>query len=412
MWELIQENKRKSIFLFIGMGMCLLLLGYLIGAAFFPPDGAISGVSIALILWSILSLISFFSGDQILLATSGAKEISRDVHPQLFNVVEEMKIAAGLKAVPRIYIMDEAAPNAFATGRGAEKSAIAVTTGLLSRLNRDELQGVIAHETSHILNRDVLFMTFAGVLLGCIVLISNMFFRGTYYSSGSSRRYRSGSSQGGGGAQALILVLAIVCVILAPIAARLLYFAISRRREYLADASGARLTRYPEGLACALEKISSTDVPLASANRVTAPMYIVNPFKEKSMTFLSLLSTHPPIQERIKILRSMSQGASYLNYQKAFQAVTGQSSSLIPPSGLKDREEVLVRQAALEKPKTQSVKDQARETGDLTRAVYDYAFLTCVCGLKIKVPPDFKKPKIVCPRCWHEMDNPFLKPKA
>ncbi len=412
MWELIQENKRKSIFLFIGMGLCLLLLGYLLGAAFFPPNGAISGVSIALIIWSVLSLVSFFSGDQILLATSGAKEISSDVHPQLFNIVEEMKIAANLPVMPKIYIMDEAAPNAFATGRSPERCAIAVTTGLLPRLNRDELQGVIAHEMSHVLNRDVLFMTFAGILLGCIVLISNMFFRGMWYSSGSSRRYRSGRSSDGGKGQALIFIFAIVFAILAPIAARLLYFAISRRREYLADASGARLTRYPEGLASALEKISSSDVELTSANQVTAPMYIVNPFKEKRMSFSSVLSTHPPIEERIKILKSMSGGASYVQYQKAYAAVTGKSSQLIPPSGLEDQKEIPVRKAVPEAPKPQSVKDQARAIGDLTRTIYDYTFLTCVCGLKIKVPPDFKKPKIVCPRCWHQMDNPFLKVAA
>ncbi len=408
MWELIQENRRKSAILFITMGLCLLVLGYLLGAAFFPPDGGIPGVAIALTIWSLLSLISFFSGDQILLASSRAKEITRDVHPQLFNVVEEMKIAANLPVIPKIYIMDEAAPNAFATGRNPERCAIAVTTGLLPRLNRDELQGVIAHEMSHVLNRDVLFMTFSGVLLGCIVLISDMFFRGMWYSSGSSKRYRSGSSSDEGRSQALVFVFAIVFAILAPIAARLLYFAISRKREYLADASGARLTRYPEGLARALEKISSSDAELTSANQVTAPMYIVNPLKEKSMNFSSMLSTHPPIEERIKILRSMSQGANYTQYQKAYAAVTGKSQ-MIPLSGLNDQAEIPLRKAVPEAPKPQSAKDQVREIGDLTRAVHDYAFLTCVCGLKIKVPPDFKKPAIICPRCLHSMPNPFLK---
>src|SRR3989338_8134741 len=227
MWELIEANKRKSFFLFLGMGVCLLLLGYLVGSALFYPEGGFEGLLFASVIWAALSLVSFFSGDQILLSVSHAKEISRDVHPQLFNIVEEMKIAANLSAMPKIYVMDETAPNAFATGRKPEKSAVAVTTGLLSRLNRDELQGVIAHEMSHVMNRDVLFMTFAGILLGSIVLISDIFLRGRYYSSGSSRRYRSRSVSTSAQGQVIVFVIAILFVILAPIFARLLYFAIS-----------------------------------------------------------------------------------------------------------------------------------------------------------------------------------------
>ena len=249
-------------------------------------------------------------------------------------------------------------------------------------------------------------MTFAGVMFGSIVLISYAFLRGRYYSSGSSRRYRSGSS-GGGQGQALLLLIAILFAILAPIAARLLYLAISRRREYLADASGARLTRYPEGLASALEKISAADLELRSANKVTAPMYIVNPFKRRSMSFSSFLSTHPPAQERIKILRSMAGGASYLNYQKAYARVTGKLSSLIPSSELEDKREIPIKSIAPEPIRERSLKEEAREIGDLTRAVYRYTFLTCGCGLKIKVPPDFKKPTIVCPRCWRTLNSPF-----
>ena len=281
MWELIRQNKRKSFLLFIGMGCLLMLLGYIIGAAYAPPSGGIAGLSIAIMIWVILSLVSYFNGDSIALSVSGAKEITRDVHPQLFNVVEEMKIAAGLPAMPKIYIIDSPAPNAFATGRKPEKCAIAVTAGLLERLNRDELQGVIAHETSHIHNRDILFMTFAGIMLGSIVLISEVYFRGLMFRGVSSRR-RS-SSRSGGQAQAIIAIAAIVLAILAPIIAQLLYLAVSRRREYLADASAARLTRYPEGLASALEKISKSTADLPKANKVTAPMYIVNPLKKKGM---------------------------------------------------------------------------------------------------------------------------------
>ena len=184
-----------------------------------------------------------------MLSVSNAKEVTPEVHQQLFNIVEEMKIASNLPKMPKIFIINDAAPNAFATGTKPENSAITVTAGLLAKLNRDELQGVIAHEMSHIANRDILVMTFAGIMLGCIVLISEVFLKGLWFSGGSSARYRSKSSSGGGQAQLVMMIAAIILAILAPIAAQLLYFAISRRREYLADANGARLTRYPEGLA-------------------------------------------------------------------------------------------------------------------------------------------------------------------
>jgi len=283
--------------LFIAMGLCLIILGYLIGetflaprggAASFPGPGGIAGVGIALLIWFVMSLVSYFSGDSILLAVSKAREVTPDVHPRLYNVVEEMRIAAGAPSMPKVYIIDDPAPNAFATGRTPDKCAIAVTAGLLERLNRDELQGVVAHEMSHIVNRDVQFMTFAGILLGGIVLISHIFARSMFYS-GSSRRFGGGGKSGGQG-QMIMVIAALVFAILAPILARLLYFAISRKREYLADASGARLTRYPEGLAAALEKISSSTKDLKSANKVTAPMYIVNPLKAKGRRLSDLTS--------------------------------------------------------------------------------------------------------------------------
>lgn len=410
MWELIQANKRKSIILFMSMGVCLILLGYFIGYIVFPDNGGIIGFSIALCIWFLLSLVSYFSGDSIILAISKAQEVTHDVHPQLFNIAEEMKIAASLPVMPKIYIIPDPAPNAFATGIKPEKSAIAVTAGLLSKLNRDELQGVIAHEMSHIVNRDVLFMTFAGMLLGSIVLISEVFFRGMWYSSRSSRRYRSSSSsRGAGQAQLIIMIVAIVLAILAPIVARLLYFAISRKREYLADASAVRLTRYPQGLALALEKICATNLDLASANKVTAPMYIVNPLKKKGMNLSNLTSTHPPITERIQILRSISQGVNYINYQKAYSLVKGKSSVIIPSSGLRETKVIPTRKASVEKQKKPGKKEEMRDIGDLMRAVNKYAFLICVCGLKIKVPPDFKKPKISCPRCRREIETPFAE---
>jgi len=407
MWELIRANKRNSIILMSLMAAALLLLGFIIGLAFFGPNGGFIGLIIATAIWIILTLISFSGGDQILLASSKAKPVTHDVHPQLFNVVEEMAIAAALP-MPKVYIIADPAPNAFATGRNPKTASVAVTAGLLGRLNRDELQGVIAHEMSHILHRDILFVTLAGIMLGSIVLLSQVFLRGMFYSSmmGSRRRYSSGG-RGGGQAQLIMLIVAIAAAILAPIMAYLLYFALSRRREYLADAGAARLTRYPEGLAGALEKIANDKSPqLATANKVTAPMYIVNPFKKKGkrMKLSDLSSTHPPISERIKILRNMTHGASFKNYSDSYSNVT-HAKTIIPPTAL-TKEDIALRQAGAEAKKKQRLEKQLHQVGDIMRKVNGFIFLTCLCGLKLKVPPNYKSNRVICPRCKRTLDLP------
>jgi heat shock protein HtpX len=240
---------------------------------------------------------------------------------------------------------------------------------------------VIAHEISHIIHRDILFVTLAGVMLGSIVLISQVFLRGMFYSSLGSRRRYSSNSSNQGGAQAIMMIVAIVFAILAPILTQLLYFALSRKREYLADAGGVRLTRYPEGLASALEKISGSHINMESANKVTAPMYIAN-----------------PAEERIRILRNMSHGAAYIDYEKSYEAVT-KRSAVVPASALKP-EEVAIRDASSESKSTRTAKQQARQIGDLMRTVSAFAFLTCGgCGLKMKIPPEFKGDQVKCPRC-------------
>jgi len=404
MWDIIESNKRKSLIIFFLMGIFFLVLGYFAGAAL-VKGGGIYGIFAASFIWLILSLISYFQGDSLILAVSKAKLVTHDLHPQLFNVVEEMKIAANLPAMPKVYIIPEHAPNAFAVGRSPDKSAVVVTAGLLERLNRDELQGVIAHEMSHILNRDVLLLTFAGILMGSIVILSEVFLRGMFFSRGSSRRYRSGS--GGGQAQIIIMVIALVLAILAPIIARLFYFAISRKREYLADASGARLTRYPEGLASALEKISSGREELPEANKVTAPMYIINPLKAKKASFSSLSSTHPPTHERIRILRSMAGGVNYQNYNQAFLKVKGSSVGVLPKSVADDEEAILARPASKESRPSKGKKAGARDLGDLIRVLNGYVFITCACGLKIKVPKDYKNLSIKCPRCGRQNTVPL-----
>jgi heat shock protein HtpX len=407
MWELIRANKRNSILLMILMVVVLILLGFIIGLAFFGPQGGFFGIIIATCIWLILSLVSFSSGDQILLAASKAQPVTHDVHPQLFNIVEEMKIAAGLPAMPKIYIINDPAPNAFATGRGPKSASVAVTAGLLGRLNRDELQGVVAHEISHILHRDILYVTLAGIMLGAIVLLSQVFLRGMFYSSmtGSRRRYSAGG-RGGGQAQLIMLIIAIVAAILAPIMAYLLYFALSRRREYLADAGAARLTRYPEGLARALEKIANDpSSQLTAVNKVTAPMYITNPFKKKGHRKLSdLTSTHPPISERVRILRSMTHGASFKEYSDAFVNIT-HKKTIVPASAL-TKEEVALREAATKADKEQRTQSQMRQIGDIMRRVNQFAFLTCLCGIKLKIPPNYKSDKVVCPRCKRILEVP------
>ena len=392
MWEVIRANRRRSFLLFTLMGLVLLGLGFGLGSVYNPETGGYFGVIIAAMIWLIMTLVSISAGPSIMLSVSHAKEIGPDVHPVLYNIVDEMRIAANLNAMPKVYIINEEAPNAFATGMKPENSAVAVTAGLLARLNRDELQGVVAHEISHIVNRDVRFITMAGIMMGSIVMMSEIFLRSMFYSSAA----RYGSSKDKGQGQIIIMVIAIVLAILAPILAQLLYYSISRKREYLADASAARFTRYPEGLASALEKISLSTADLSAANKVTAPMYIANPLKPKGKKLSNLTSTHPPIEERIKILRNMAGGAGFTNYQQAFSSVSGKKDTIIPPSSLSASGEVEIRAAFTEAaPKTTT----HRSTGDIMMKANKYRFIDCSCGIRIKIPPDFRNNSFRCPKC-------------
>ncbi len=329
MWEVIKQNRFKSLILLILMSVMLVVLGFVIGATIDPYSGGFAGIIIATILYLILLLVAFTQGKSIMLRMSNAREVGPDDYPQLYNIVEEMRIAAGLPVMPKVYVIEDDAPNAFAAGINPKKSVVAVTTGLLKIMNRDELQGVVAHEMAHILNRDIRYMTLATVMVGTVAIISQIYLRSMLYSSGR----RSSSGKGGKG-NAVMMVVAIVFAILAPIAIQLLYFAVSRKREYLADASAARLTRYPEGLASALEKISTSTQDLKVADKSMAPMYIANPLKPKGQRLKNLSSTHPPLDQRIKILRAMGNAHSYAGYQQAYQAVTHSSKSIIPPSAM------------------------------------------------------------------------------
>ena len=301
--ERIAVNRRNSLILISAFLAFVAVFGYVIGWAWIgDPVGAIFGLVLAFIVGIVTGLATYYGGDRMVLAASRAREISHDDAPVLFNVVEEMAIAAGLP-MPKVYIIDDSAPNAFATGRDPEHASVAVTSGLLEKLNRDELQGVIAHEMSHVANFDIRYAMLVGILVGTTVLISDFFLRGLWFGGGGR-----GRGDGGGYIQLIMMVIAIVFAILAPLFARLLQLSISRQREYLADASAVRLTRNPKGLADALQKISGDREVLEAANRATAHLYIVNPVKGFEKRAKGLFSTHPPIEERIQILRFMETG--------------------------------------------------------------------------------------------------------
>ena len=394
MWEQIRSNQTRSIILVAAMGLLLLLFGYFLGVALF--GSGVGGLIVALVVWVIMSLIAYFQGDSIILSISGARKISRDDHPRLYNTVEEMKIASGLEKMPDIYIIDDPALNAFATGRDPNRASVAITSGLLQKLNRDELQGVIAHEISHIKNRDVLLMALCSVLLGTIVILA--WFASRMMLFGGMRGNRRSSSSGGGYAGLIIIAVAILLMILAPIAAQLIYFAVSRKREYLADASGALYTRYPEGLASALEKLAGSTTEVKSANQALAPMYTVNPFRSGGRAASDLTSTHPPISERIRILRSMAGGASLAAYDKAYREVSRSGSGVMPASALAGAPAVAARKPEAVEPEAEKV-ERTRETSDLLWKFSDYGLVNCECGTKLRVPPKFRGDSIRCPHC-------------
>jgi heat shock protein HtpX len=297
MYEQITRNKWRSVFLVLFF-LCLIFalvwaFGELTG---WGPQGLVLAVVIAV----VMTFGSYYASDKIVLAISRAKPVTKQEYPYLYNVVEGLAIAAGLPK-PRCYVIDDTAPNAFASGRNPKNSVIVVTKGLLEKLNRAELEGVIAHEMSHIKNYDVLVQTLAVVMVGVVALLSDWILR-TFIWGGGRKRSRD---KGGGNAAAIFVVVALVLAILSPLVAQLLRLSISRKREFLADANGALLTRYPPGLASALRKLAADKEPLEAANKATAHMYIVNPLKDIKGKVNKLFSTHPPIEERIAALEKM-----------------------------------------------------------------------------------------------------------
>lgn len=290
-------NVRKTWIIMTAFLVFVMAVGWVFAQAMQSPIILYIAVAFAL----AMNIASYWWSDKIVLAMSGAREVEKRDAPDLYRIVENLAIAAGLPT-PKVYIINDPAPNAFATGRDQNHAVVAVTSGIVERLDKMELEGVIAHELSHVGNRDMLVSTIAVVLVGFVALLSDFFMRWTWFGGG-----RRNNNEGGGNLQALLMVLGIVLAILAPIAASLMQLAISRKREFLADASGALLTRNPEALAGALIKISADPHQLRAANNATAHLFIANPFRGKAAVgfIAKLFMTHPPVEERVRALRGM-----------------------------------------------------------------------------------------------------------
>jgi heat shock protein HtpX len=303
-YDQISANRRNSLLLVLFVIALFGVLGFAIGYAIAGrTSGAVAVMGIAILFGSLAAAGSYFAGDSVVLSVSGAKEVDETSAPQLLNVVREMAIAANIP-MPKVYIIDDTAPNAFATGRDPKHASVAITTGLLQKLDREELQGVMGHELSHVRNFDIRFSTIVGVLVGSIALMSDFFLRFSFF--GGNRRSSNDRDSGGGGLQAIMVVVAIVLSVLAPIAARLVQLAVNRQREYLADASSVQLTRNPYGIERALAKISEDQEVLEVANRATQHMYFTNPIKKFEARASGLFSTHPATLDRINRLRELT----------------------------------------------------------------------------------------------------------
>ena len=294
-YDAAAANRWRTLLLIAVFTAFVAILAYFVGE-YFAPGGGIAVLPFAFAISIGSALVSYFAGDKLILAQSQARELGPSEEPQLRNIVEALALGLGIPT-PKIYVIEDSAPNAFATGRDPQHASIAVTRGLLDKLDRTELEGVIAHELSHVGNRDIRVMVLVVVLVGTVALLADWMWRSMFWGRGRDRDR--------GGAGAIIAVIAIALAVLTPIIAQLIQLAVSRQREYLADASGALLTRYPPGLASALRKIAADKEPLEVANKATASLYIANPLKDAPAFFDHLFDTHPPIEERIKRLEAM-----------------------------------------------------------------------------------------------------------
>ena len=420
MWEQIRYNQTRTAWLLAGMAVLLLVLSL---AITIPVGGwlqrdvlerIVAGVLLASIIWISACLFAYFQGDDILLMLSKARRIRSLEHPRLYNIVEEMKIASGLVKMPSLYIVEDPAMNAFAVGCRPDKASIIVTSGLLRKLNRDELQGVVGHEIAHIVNRDVMLMSFCILLLDTITVMVWAMVRGPLPTENYESEIRGWRimfwsllvptlvtiliifTGGIGHLYPLIIVMYVIAFVISmPTVAQLVYYATSRRREYLADASSALFTRYPEGLASALEKMAASTNQVVDASFATAPIYIVNPFRSQGLPASDITSTHPSISERIRILRAMSH-ISYTEYDRVYREISGIDTSVIPASALVAADTMAIRAAV---PEDLDHLQRTRETTHALWTARKYHIINCACGTKMRLPPSFRLSEVKCPHC-------------
>ena len=438
MWTQIQKNRRNCFLVIWIIFVVMILLGGFVGALysyFFHENTDIPlsvflnwqnfdaysetmfiGIAISLFIWLFLLFIALIDGKRIILALNWAYKLPSDTHRILRNIVEEMTIAAGLPKVPDIYVIDAAMPNSFSTGMSPKDSAIVVTTGLLTNLDRDELQGVIAHEIAHIANRDTSFMLIAGAMLGTITIITHFGLK-MIFGHTMTRRNPIGNNFK---LKFLIIALTLLLMVFSPIMARILYLFISQKKEYLADACAVQYTRYPHALATALVKISTSVFVLRDADKLTSSMYIVHPLdleveqKEAFSMFKNVFRTHPPTEKRIEVLEKMT-CADFNAYVEAFKQTSHKRRVIIDKRDLYN-----VKRLEIKKPErnyetdvkgrhiylSTAIADMAerkREAEDIVWKAKNYIFKECDCGTKLKFPQSYKGQKISCPHCGNSI---------
>ncbi|MDP8221132.1 MAG: M48 family metalloprotease [Candidatus Stygibacter frigidus] len=421
--ELIRKNQRKSIYLLITSFVILLIVGFVLGSLFYTylaprrgSDYESNRIWFALIFAGFIGLVElvqvyliFNSKPRTLFKQLGLKEANQTQFSKLNNVIAEMSIAAGLARAPEAYVIASKAANAMAFGTRPETGAIAVTAGLLSICNRDELQGVVAHELAHLVNKDSMLLEVCRSTLGMVIVLRDVMLRSLYWGSMGRSSYRTSnrsSGKGNSGFGLVLIIIGVIFAIMAPILIQIIYFSLSREREYLADAVSARLTRYPAGLASALTKIAYSTTTLEKIDKVSAAAFIDQPYGDVVVTSKGT-RTHPPIWNRIKILRKMIGGAGYLDYRKAYEEVVNTTAGFMPESVASSTTKLPLRMAEALVGEQSMVTSEAEmaaltdnvRTEDVIRLTEDYGFIDCDCGLKIKVPADYDKYEIKCPRC-------------
>ncbi len=421
--ELIRKNKRKSINLLILSFVILLIVGYILGDIFYtylmPRNSSDYGSNRTIFALGFAGFIGLIELIQIYLIFNGKpkgvfkqlglKPANETKFAKLNNVIAEMSIAAGLGKPPEAYVIPTEAINAMAFGTSPEQGAIAVTAGLLSVCNRDELQGVVAHELSHLINRDSMLLEVCRSTLGMVIVLRDVMLRSIYWGSMGQQNYRTNRSSGKGkqsGMHLVFIILGVIFAILAPIMVQLIYFALSREREYLADAVSARLTRYPAGLASALTKIAYSTHSMDKIDKITSAAFIDQPNGDVIISSKGS-KTHPPIWNRIKILRKMSGGAGYIDYQKAYQEVMQTRAEFMPASVAGSKTNLPLREAEAigDEPGLISTQEEMValnrniRVDDVIRLSEGFGFINCECGMNIKVPPEYGKFEIKCPRC-------------